>query len=106
MSRKLGVRGCDWDIAFDKRLCLFLNKKQIEPGKPGAEVSKGKNYKPKKEFAYRMSARRFYVVGSEVRCSIVWLVVRRRDLRYNVVSCEMSRHVMGCDVASCCVISF
>ena len=27
---------------------------QVEPGKPGAEVSKGKNYKPKKEFAYRM----------------------------------------------------
>ena len=46
------------------------------------------------------------MVGCEVRCSIVWLVVRRRDLRYNVVSCEMSRHVMGCDVASCCVISF
>ena len=27
---------------------------QVEPGKPGAEVSKGKNYRPKKEFAYRM----------------------------------------------------
>ena len=26
---------------------------QVEPGKPGAEVSK-KNYKPKKEFAHRM----------------------------------------------------
>ena len=27
---------------------------QVEPGKPGAEVSKNKNYKSKKEFAYRM----------------------------------------------------
>ena len=27
---------------------------QVEPGKPGAEVSKKKNYKSKKEFAYRM----------------------------------------------------
>ena len=27
---------------------------QVEPGKPGAEVSKQKDYKPKKEFAYRM----------------------------------------------------
>ncbi len=32
---------------------------QVEPGKPGAEVSKGKkNYTPKKEFAYRMCAGR------------------------------------------------
>ncbi len=31
---------------------------EVEPGKPEAEVSKGKNYKPKKEFAYRMCARR------------------------------------------------
>ena len=31
---------------------------QVEPGKPGAEVSKKKNYKSKKEFAYRMCARR------------------------------------------------
>ncbi len=31
-----------------------LHNIQVEPGKPGAEVSKGKNYKPKKEFAYRM----------------------------------------------------
>ena len=106
MSRKLGVRGCDWDIAFDKRLCLFFKYKSNRAGQAGGGSFKGKNYKPKKEFAYRMSARRFYVVGCEVRCSIVWLVVRRRDLRYNVVSCEMSRHVMGCDVASCCMISF
>ena len=28
--------------------------KQVEPGKPGAEVSKNKNYKSKKVFAYRM----------------------------------------------------
>ena len=27
---------------------------QVEPGKPGAEVSKKKNYKSKKVFAYRM----------------------------------------------------
>ena len=27
---------------------------QVEPGKPGAEVSKKKHYKSKKEFAYRM----------------------------------------------------
>ena len=27
---------------------------QVEPGKPGAEVSKQKDYKSKKEFAYRM----------------------------------------------------
>ena len=27
---------------------------QVEPGKPGAEVSKKKNYKSKKKFAYRM----------------------------------------------------
>ena len=32
-------------------MCLFL---QVEPGKPGAEVSKKKNYRSKKEFAYRM----------------------------------------------------
>ena len=32
---------------------------QVEPGKPRAEVSKReKNYKPKKEFAYRMRAGR------------------------------------------------
>ena len=38
-------------------LCIFEFTQyifQVEPGKPGAEVSKGKNYKPKKEFAYRM----------------------------------------------------
>lgn len=29
---------------------------QVEPGKPGAEISKGKptNYTPKKEFVYRI----------------------------------------------------
>ena len=27
---------------------------QVEPGKPGAEVSKKKKYKSKKKFAYRM----------------------------------------------------
>ena len=27
---------------------------QVEPGKPGAEVSKNKNYMSKKEFAYGM----------------------------------------------------
>ena len=31
---------------------------QVEPGKPGAEVSTEKNYKSKKEFAYRMCAGR------------------------------------------------
>ena len=31
-----------------------LYRLQVEPGKPGAEVSKKKNYKSKKEFAYRM----------------------------------------------------
>ena len=31
---------------------------QVEPGKPGAEVSKKNNYKSKKEFAYRMRAAR------------------------------------------------
>ena len=30
---------------------------QVEPGKPGAEVSKKKHYKSKKEFAYRMCTR-------------------------------------------------
>ena len=32
----------------------FFGSIQVEPGKPGAEVSKKKNYKSKKEFAYRM----------------------------------------------------
>ena len=32
----------------------FHARIQVEPGKPGAEVSKKKNYKSKKEFAYRM----------------------------------------------------
>ena len=32
-------------------LCISI---QVEPGKPGAEVSKKKNYKSKKKFAYRM----------------------------------------------------
>ena len=36
----------------------LINILQVEPGKPGAEVSKKKNYKSKKEFAYRMCARR------------------------------------------------
>ena len=33
---------------------IYIHDIQVEPGKPGAEVSKGKNYKPKKEFAYKM----------------------------------------------------
>ena len=37
------------------RLCnQSMHDIQVEPGKPGAEVSKKKNYKSKKEFAYRM----------------------------------------------------
>ena len=42
-----------WHFRFEvppsQATCL-----QVEPGKPGAEVSKKKNYKPKKVFAYRM----------------------------------------------------
>ena len=38
--------------------CYTFSILQVEPGKPGAEVSKKKNYKSKKEFAYRMCARR------------------------------------------------
>ena len=33
---------------------VFICILQVEPGKPGAEVSKKKNYKSKKVFAYRM----------------------------------------------------
>ena len=64
---------------------------QVEPGKPGAEVSKKKNYKSKKEFAYRMCTgwpttampkpfhgcgvlTCFDVVGCRVRSDILWLV--------------------------------
>ncbi len=64
---------------------------QVEPGKPGAEVSKKKNYKSKKKFAYRMCTgwpttampkpfhgcgvlTCFDVVGCRVRSDIFWLV--------------------------------
>ena len=33
---------------------IYICILQVEPGKPGAEVSKKKNYKSKKKFAYRM----------------------------------------------------
>ena len=38
-------------FALPRTIYIYI---QVEPGKPGAEVSKGKNYKPTKEFAYRM----------------------------------------------------
>ena len=101
---------------------------QVEPGKPGAEVSKKKNYKSKKEFAYRMCTgwpttampkpfhgcgvlTCFDVVGCRVRSDILWLV---RCWWVNVVSCETSCHVMWCDLMClhfmwcdflCCVMS-
>ena len=40
---------------------LFIRRDffiQVVPGEPGAEVSGEKNYKPKKDFAYRMCARK------------------------------------------------
>ena len=36
----------------------YIQYLQVDPGKLGAEVSEGKNYKPKKDFAYGMCARR------------------------------------------------
>ena len=33
---------------------LMTSRLEVEPGKPGAEVSKTKNYKSKQELAYRM----------------------------------------------------
>ena len=39
------------DICGYIHMCIYV---QVEPGKPGAEVSKKRNYKSKKEFAYRM----------------------------------------------------
>ena len=39
-------------------MCMHISSHiQVEPGKPGAEVSKKKTYKSKKEFAYRMCTR-------------------------------------------------
>ena len=48
-----------WEIAGAPNVVFFHTKcvskiVQVEPGKPGAEVSKNKNYKSKKVFAYRM----------------------------------------------------
>ena len=40
-----------YEIYESSKITQFI---QVEPGKPGAEVSKKKNYKSKKEFAYRM----------------------------------------------------
>ena len=41
------------NVKFAKYKSVF-DKIQVEPGKPEAEVSEKKNYKSKKEFAYRM----------------------------------------------------
>ena len=42
------------DHAANTKWLNMISYIQVEPGKPRAEVSKKKNYKPKKEFAYRM----------------------------------------------------
>ena len=39
---------------YEIKFLIYEYYLQVEPGKPGAEVSKKKNYKSKKEFAYRM----------------------------------------------------
>ena len=105
---------------------------QVEPGKPGAEVSKKKYYKSKKVFAYRMCtgwpttampkptclserafSRSMVVMWWPV---LMWLVAGSDevDVRCNVVSCEMSCHVMWCNLMClhfmwcdflCCVMS-
>ena len=41
-------------IIYSTEIYTHTYNIQVEPGKPGAEVSKKKNYKSKKEFAYRM----------------------------------------------------
>ena len=94
---------------------------QVVRGRAGAEVSEGKNHKPKKEFAYRMRARRptakpsFLCEGAfsrsmmamyrgEVTCFDTWGWLQSEmkkcgwlwgDVRWgNVTSREMSFHVM------------
>ena len=52
-----GLFGTGLSHQENKRACfkyICIYSIQVEPGKPGAEVSKKKNYKSKKEFAYRM----------------------------------------------------
>ena len=95
---------------------------QVEPGKPGAEVSKKKNYKSKKEFAYRMCARRptsampkpFLCCEPAFCCSMVvmWpvlmhvmsfdVVVMSFDAMWLLVLCHVTWcNAMSCDVRSC-----
>ena len=95
---------------------------QVEPGKPGAEVSKKKNYKSKKQFAYRMCARRptsampkpFLCCERAFCCSMVvmWpvlmhvmsfdVVVMSFDAMWYLVLCHVTWcNAMWCDVRSC-----
>ena len=95
---------------------------QVEPGKPGAEVSKKKNCKSKKEFAYRMCARRptsampkpFLCCEPAFCCSMVgmWpvlmhvmsfdVVVMSFDAMWLLVLCHVTWcNAMSCDVRSC-----
>ena len=54
----LALQACQalqhWEGAVHTHRCELKCSLQVGPGKPGAEVSKQKDYRPKKEFAYRM----------------------------------------------------
>ena len=49
-----GKQSCLKTMAGHQNPSMTKENIQVEPGKPGAEVSKKKNYKSKKVFAYRM----------------------------------------------------
>ena len=119
IPKTLGV----WKIqCSNDRFEKGQSRLQVEPGKPGAEVSKEKNYKSKKKFAYRMctgwpttampkpsclSERAFsrsmvvmwwpvlmwLVAGSDV----IWCVFILCD----AISCVVGCHVVHCDVMWC-----
>ena len=79
---------------------------QYCPDKPGAEVSKKKNYKSKKEFAYRMRGRRptsampkpFLCFERAFCCSMVVVCCGVRSCDGHIIWCDMMACIVLCHV--------
>ena len=80
---------------------------EVEPGKPWAEVSKGKKYKPNKNFAYRLSC---VALCHVMQCDVMWSAL----MWWAVICCDamrcngMASHgfVMRCGWLRCHVVWF
>ena len=57
---------------------------EVEPGKPRAEVSKGKKYKPNKNFAYRLSC---VALCHVMQCDVMWSAL----MWWAVICCDAMR---------------